>query len=386
MNTAVKASAAIAKLPQSNVARSEATKVEQSRAVAEVKAMVIVAQQVPRNEGMCRLAMQASCAQPGLAERAFFRYSRGGTAVTGPSIHLAVDLARCWGNVKYGLKEMSRDDEAGQSEMMAYAWDLQTNSQSETTFIVPHMRDKKDGPVPLTDMRDIYENNANMGARRLREMIFRVLPPWFTEEAKDVCNKTLVSDADVSPAEKKKAMLEAYAQLGISVARLEARVGSKVSLWTPVDMAQLKVIYGSIARREISADEEFPTVTSEAAAAAIASTPKPDAAATPTTESAATPPADASGEAPAASQPATPAPEAPTLPIDTPPQPKRPPLDVSLFEEAFVNQLRRFKDRKGIDQYVKVTHAENLAQLREQDPEAWQRVMDAVDLRKEQVK
>src|SRR5262245_12533080 len=88
----------------------QATAIEQSRAVAEVQAAVIVAQQRPRNVNAAVNEMRAACQQPGLAERAFFRYSRGGGQVSGATIHLARELARCWGNIQYGIAELRRDD------------------------------------------------------------------------------------------------------------------------------------------------------------------------------------------------------------------------------------------------------------------------------------
>lgn len=347
MSTAQKASAAIATLKPVSAARSEATKTEQSRAIAEVQSMVVVARANPRNEGQCRLSMQASCGQRGLAERAFFKFPRGGGTVTGETIHLAVDLARCWGNVDYGIKELSRDDDARQSEMMAYAWDLQTNARSASTFIVPHRRDKGEGGGDLTSMRDIYENNANMGARRLREMIFRILPPWFLEEAADACRKTLTEGDGSSPAERKTKMMDAFAALGISVARLEAKVGAKVALWTPVDLAQLRISYGSVSRKEVTADEEFPTVTSEAAASAIATpveTPKVEPE-TPKSADASSV-ADASGEAVAASQSPT-SPEAPALDFGAPAS-----FDVEKEAEAILHAIEQFKTVKAIDNYL----------------------------------
>ncbi len=147
----------------------QGTAVEQSRAVAEVQAAIIVAQQCPRHVDVARNEMRVTCGMLGLAERAFYQYPKGRQTVSGPSVHLARELARCWGNVDYGIKELRRDDEYGQSEMQAWAWDQQTNTRSSNTFIVPHKRDSASGST-LTSIRDIYENNANNGARRLREM------------------------------------------------------------------------------------------------------------------------------------------------------------------------------------------------------------------------
>jgi hypothetical protein len=144
----------------------QGTAVEQSRAVAEVQAAIVVAQQCPRNIQGALAEMRTSCQQLFLAEKAFYRFPRGGQTVSGPSVHLARELARTWGNVQYGLVEMRRDDEFGQSEMQAFAWDVEKNSRNSSTFIVPHFRDTKQGPKKLTDTRDIYEINTNNGSWR----------------------------------------------------------------------------------------------------------------------------------------------------------------------------------------------------------------------------
>lgn len=236
----------------------QATAVEQARAVAEVAAAVQVAQQVPRNLQNARQQMLDSCGMQFLAERAFFRYNRGGGAVTGETVHLARELARCFGNVQYGISELRRDDEHGQSEMQAFAWDVQNNTRASTTFIVPHGRDTKDGMKKLTDLRDIYENNANMGARRLREQIFAILPKWFTEEAKEACRKTLQDGGGKPLAVRIDDLIKAMRKLGVNDQQLIDRVGRRADQWTPEDVASLGVVWRSISNGEVTREEEFP--------------------------------------------------------------------------------------------------------------------------------
>lgn len=236
----------------------QATAVEQSRAIAEVHAAIVVAQQCPRDVQQAMRDMRDSCKQRALADRAFFRYSRGDGPVTGPSIHLARELGRCWGNIQWGINEMRRDDEYGQSEMQAWAWDVQTNSRSSNAFIVPHRRDTRNGPKTLTDQRDIYENNANNAARRLREAIFAVLPTWFVEEAKDICNQTLNDGGGKPLAKRVEDAVNGFALMSITEAQLEEKLGVPVAKWIERDVAQLGVIYKSIQRGETRKDEEFP--------------------------------------------------------------------------------------------------------------------------------
>lgn len=255
----------LATIRQTPMRVGQATAVEQSRAVAEVQAAVVVAQQCPRNIQNALAEMRASCKQTGLAERAFYRYSRGGSSVSGASVHLARELARCWGNIQYGIAELRRDDEARESEMQAFAWDVQTNTRSAQIFIVPHLRDTRDGSKPLTDTRDIYENNANQGARRLREAIFSVLPPWFVEEAKNLCNQTLKDGGGKPLAQRIADALALFGEIGVTEDQIEQKLDRKSGDWTEHDIAQLRVIYGSLQRGEVTREEEFPPLRVTAA-------------------------------------------------------------------------------------------------------------------------
>jgi len=248
------------------VPASQATSIEQSRAVAEVQAAFAMAAHRPRDEHLALNKALESCRMPSVAEQAFYKYSRGGSSVKGETIHLARELARCWGNITYSVMELARDDVKGESEMMAFAIDLETNASCRLSFIVPHKRDAGKAQKVLTDLRDIYENNMNMGARRLRECIFAVLPRWLTEAASEECHHTLEAGEGEKPLPVRRAeMLERFAALGITKDRIEAKVGPINNL-TAVDLANLGISYKSIKRGEISADEEFPKVAHEEAA------------------------------------------------------------------------------------------------------------------------
>ncbi|WP_217698214.1 hypothetical protein [Novosphingobium mathurense] len=224
----------------------------------------MVAHHNPRDKARALNEALESCRTREVAENAFFKFPRGGQSVSGETIHLARELARCWGNIDYKIAELSRDDEGGASEMMAIAWDLETNARASLTFIVPHLRDKRGGPERLTDVRDIYENNANMGARRLRECIFAVLPKYLVQAAADECRNTLETrNAEVPLPKRIAEALSAFAKIGIDKSRIEAKLGS-TSKFTAVDLANLQISFKSITRNEISADDEFPRLEGSA--------------------------------------------------------------------------------------------------------------------------
>src|SRR4051794_31308457 len=95
-------------------AGSEATAIEQARSVAEVAAAVRVAQDNPRDVSKALEQMRQACSQRALADRAFYSVPRAGGRIEGASVHLARELARCWCNLDYGIRELRRDDTAGQ--------------------------------------------------------------------------------------------------------------------------------------------------------------------------------------------------------------------------------------------------------------------------------
>lgn len=242
----------------------QGTAIEQSRAVAEVYAAVMVARQVPRQTQTALRVMEEACRTPELAAKAFYSYPRGrddnGKAVTvnGASIHLARELARCWGNIQYNVAELRRDDDHGQSEMLAYAWDLESNTRPSTIFIVPHKRDTKKGSQPLTDMRSIYESNANAGARRVRECIFAVLPIWFRERAENICRETLAKGGGKPMAERVANLLKWLETVNVTEQDAVRKVGRPSSEWTGVDLAELGIVLDSIKQGTVTRLEAFP--------------------------------------------------------------------------------------------------------------------------------
>lgn len=284
----------------------QGTSVEQSRAIAQVQAMVIVAQQCPRSVPAAIRAMEEACRQIELAEQAFFRFPRAGEAVEGPSVHLARELARCWGNIEYGVTELRRDDDAAQSEMLAFAWDLQTNTRSSAIFIAPHKRDTRQGVKTLTDMRDIYENNANNGARRVREAIFTVLPVWYRARAEKLCRETIENGGGVPLAQRIADAVKAFERYRVPPARLAAKFGyARADELRAPDVAQLGVIYGSLQQGTVTVEDEFPAepdrINAEDLAPAQEAKPAPRRRPAAKAGAGAAPPADAEASAAPAS-------------------------------------------------------------------------------------
>ena len=222
--------------------------IEASRAIAEAQGKLVIAKRFPRDEIQAYNKITQACQRKGVAEKAFFSFNRGGSVVSGPTIRFAEELARCWGNIDYGIKELSQDD--GKSEMQAYAWDLETNAQSVQNFTNPHIREVGGKAKVLTSQRDIYEINANMGARRLRSRILAILPTDLVDMAIAECKKTLAGQNETPLVDRVKKMVVAFGKIGVTQEQIETRLKRKVDTMTVDDFTDYIGIYNAIKQGE----------------------------------------------------------------------------------------------------------------------------------------
>lgn len=229
--------------------------IEASRAIAEAQGKLVIAKRFPRDEVQAYNRVAQACQRKGIAEKAFYSYNRGGGTVSGPTIRFAEELARCWGNIDYGIKELSQDE--GKSEMQAYAWDLETNAQSVQNFTNPHIREVGGKAKILTSQRDIYEINANMGARRLRSRILAILPTDLVDMAINECKKTLAGNNDEPLIDRVKKMIVAFGKIGVTQEQIEKKLGRKVDTMTIDDFTDYIGIYNAIKQGESKIAEWF---------------------------------------------------------------------------------------------------------------------------------
>ncbi len=217
--------------------------VQATRAIAQVQGSMTIAKKFPRDENRAIARIKQACGRRGLAEVAEYEYARGGTQITGPSIRLAEALAQNWGNIDSGIVELSRDH--GESQMMAYCVDLETNYWKNVTFAVPHIRDKKGGGTKLTESRDIYEAIMNQGSRRLRNCILAIIPGDIIEMATTECENTLRKNTE--PLDKRiPKMMAAMKELGVTQKMIELKFQCNQNALTERQLSQLGRIWLSI--------------------------------------------------------------------------------------------------------------------------------------------
>ncbi|MDO5418303.1 MAG: hypothetical protein Q4F29_13985 [Lachnospiraceae bacterium] len=225
--------------------RSTTAEMVVSRQAQEVQAAMVIAKKFPRNEVESFNRIMRACQRKTLAEQAMYEYPRGGTKVTGPSIRLAEAMAQNWGNLDFGIIEL--EQKQGESQVMAYAWDLETNTRQTKIFSVPHIRSTKKGNVALTDPRDIYEMVANQGARRVRACILGVIPGDVIDSAIEQCAKTL-SGASTEPLiDRVRKMAKVFEdEFGVTLKMIEKYFGCSHESFTENTFIRLKNVYKSL--------------------------------------------------------------------------------------------------------------------------------------------
>lgn len=225
-----------------------------SHELAEMQAQIYLAKQFPRNQMESTERILTACQRPGLANVAVYSYAKGGSDICGPSIRLAEEIARNWGNVECGWNEVER--ESDRSKVRAFAWDKETNVLKSLIFYVPHYRSSKRGTMRITDERDIYEHLANCASRRLRNCILALIPGDVVDAAVEQCQRTMATHIDLSKDSIKK-LVDAFAPLGVSKTKIEKRIQRRIESITPAQFVRMREIYTSIKDGMSSAEDWF---------------------------------------------------------------------------------------------------------------------------------
>jgi hypothetical protein len=224
-----------------------------AREEAELKAAIVVAKRFPRDEAASYTRIIKSCGRPGFAEGALYRFPRGGQQIEGPSVNLAREMARCWGNIRYGLRIVSLDDE--QVHIKGYALDLETNNYVEMEDRFAKLIQRKNKRTGQTDWvepdeRDLRELVNRRGAILVRNAILQVLPPDVTEDAgtatKATLRKAAEGDIGQSREDAVRRLAIGFDGIGVTAAMLASYLKHELAIISPEELADLRKVYRSI--------------------------------------------------------------------------------------------------------------------------------------------
>lgn len=215
----------------------------------EIQSAIVIAKRFPRSEDGAFEKLMKAASRPAFAEDAAYSFPRGGATVSGPSINLAREAARVWGNIRYGL-EIIRDDEESR-QIRGWAWDVETNTKTtaEDEFKKLVQRKQKGGGTLWVkpDERDLRELTNRRGAILMRNCLLQLLPKDLVEDALSRCAATLQGKAKEDPDGARKKIILAFSELNVTPEMLEAKIGHALAQCSPAEIAELRQIYKSIA-------------------------------------------------------------------------------------------------------------------------------------------
>lgn len=216
-----------------------------AREEAEIKGAIIVARKFPRDEAVAFAALMRSCERPSFAENAAYSFPRGGSMVTGPAVDLAREACRCWGNMRYGLRIVSADD--NWIHIKGWALDLERNNYVEAEDRFKRLIYRKKGGWIEPDERDLRELINRRGAICVRNAVLQVLPPDLIDEALRTADATLTKAASgeikQTIEESRRRLVAAFAEFGVNGDMIAKRLGHPVDAADEKEIAELRKIY-----------------------------------------------------------------------------------------------------------------------------------------------
>lgn len=234
-----------------------------AREQTEIQSAIIVAKKFPRDEAACYAKVIKSCERPLMAESAQYQFPRGKTKVTGPSVDLARELARCWGNIRYGLRLISNNDEL--CHIRGYALDLETNAyiEQEDQF-APKIQRKNSSGVSAwvkADERDLRELIAKRGAILVRNAILQLVPPDVVdaalEKAQDTMKRAARGELTQNREDAIRRLVLAFDRVSVTSEMLQRKLGHELSLISEDELVELRAIWKSLHDGNSRREEHF---------------------------------------------------------------------------------------------------------------------------------
>lgn len=262
-------------LPSANL-NTGAVAIEQERAIAEVQGQLILAKRFPRDLNAAYAELMESCSLMAMAEQAFWKRPQGGKEISGPSIRLAEEIARVFGNYEYGHRELSRGD--GKSEVEVFGWDKQTNNRSIRQITVMHTMDTRDGPRKLRDQSEIDNRIANIASKQARGRILAMMPKWLVQSAIDKCKETLAGTSAEPISVRVRKMTQAFSKYGVTTKMLEDYMEHKLDDTNIDELVDLTGIFNALKDggrvSDYFTNKEAETASSASTASKLADTAK----------------------------------------------------------------------------------------------------------------
>ena len=235
------------------------------KAIVESKYKMALAR--PRDLDLVRQKMLKDASRPSFATVAIY-HKPVGNGIEGPSIRFVESAIRNMTNIDVTATTISEDDERRVISVCAEDLESNTSYSHEVTVTKTVERRKlPQGEKPIrvransngqpiyilhaTDDEILNKQNALI-SKAVRTLGLRLIPGDIVDEALWEIKKTMAQQDRQDPDAAKHRIIDAFAQLGVSVEALKEFVGHELSALTPNEIQLLRTTYTSIKDGETS--------------------------------------------------------------------------------------------------------------------------------------
>jgi hypothetical protein len=231
------------------------------RAQAEIQSSIIIAKKFPRDVTKGYMELQKSARRPTFARKARYSFPRGGQEVAGPSVNLAREAARCWGNIRYGVTMMPTEDDEEWIQIEAWAHDAETNTWAYAQDRFPNKVQRRNKGWVKPDERDRRELVNRRGAISVRNALLQLLPFDVIEDAVNACLATTRAAASQDLEENRedtiRKLVMAFEQMGVTKEMIEKRLGHSTELTDAAELDELRSVWHSMHDGNTNRNDHF---------------------------------------------------------------------------------------------------------------------------------
>jgi hypothetical protein len=232
-----------------------------AQAKAEIEAQYIVALRNPRDWEEVRVRLLKECRRTGFAQAARYSKPVGNTKIEGPSIRFAEAAIRCCRNLRPDTMVIYESDV--QRMIRVALTDLEANITYGSCVVIDKTVERKSDKgrevlgervnsygdpvfiVKATEDELLNKQNALI-SKALRTHALRLLPGDILDECMAVVIGTLRERATKDPDAEKRAIIDAFAAIGVQPADLSAYLRHPIDRVQPAELVDLRAIYTSI--------------------------------------------------------------------------------------------------------------------------------------------
>ena len=239
-----------------------ASEVLAAQARAAVQARYIMARQNPRDWDVVRQRLLKHCDRTTFAQVARYSKPVGNTTITGPGVRF----------VRAALGEMENVstehtviyDDASKRIVRITVIDLEKNIPHTKELLIEKTVERKQlrqGQVPISSRAnsrgervylveatedELLNKEAALAAKALRQLGLNVIPADLVDECMETVEITMRRRAEQDPDAERKAIIDAFYELGVRVGHLKEYLGVDFDQLTPKDLVSLRAVYQAL--------------------------------------------------------------------------------------------------------------------------------------------